>query len=566
MINRHRIFLREIIANYFGATEEELCNLGDITSKTFKSDIQTLDKALSKYKLCLYTKDNRYYIPFEQKESYLNAYEELIKEDDEQVLALENTERKIQILIHLCKSNDYLSMNLLADKLFVSKTSISSLIHELETEIPQKAKGTDLEISSRKGIKLHATEKQRRELLVRFFSLDDNLAINNHYLMLYLEKNNKEKIEQVQDLLIQFLKENHFEIANDNLNKLILHMMIIIQRVEHHKHLDESDYEFLPLYNSLSEKLSQIGIDIPAFDLSSLPLNRLNRAIILHPVVNVIIEKFVNEINEEFKTTILNINDTKSLAAHIDDLLSRENKSYVKKEFVYDHMLQRLLSAYLLCGKLCRIIRDFTGLEIDEENRFYMAMHIQWLYRKNLVINEKMLLYDSNISECEMIKIDLEKHFGSKATIEAVNVRWDIENKIKETDYAIILSTKSLLDSFNQIPFLKIHSFLTNDDYELIDKIVYKNKNVKILEAKFHKGRMLYKNETIVLDHDWIEIHDFHLTYVISDKIETSVYKMKVLTMTVFVFNYNYNTPFLKYHRMINSFGQMIKENKINCS
>lgn len=566
MINRHRIFLREIIANYFGATEEELCKIGDITSKTFKSDIQILDKALSKYKLCLYTKDNRYYIPFEQKESYLNAYEELIKEDDEQVLALENTERKIQILIHLCKSNDYLSMNLLADKLFVSKTSISSLIHELETEIPQKVKGTELKISSRKGIKLHASEKQRRELLVRFFSLDDNLAMNNHYLMLYLEKENKEKIEQVQDILIEFLKENQFEIANDNLNKLIMHMMIIIQRVKHAMHLDEKDYQFLPLYNSLSEKLSNIGIDISSFDLSSLPLNRLNRAIIIHPIVNVIIEEFVRSINSEFNTTIINIEDTKSLAAHIDDLLNRENKSYVKKEFVYDQMLQRLLSAYLLCGKLCKIIRDYTGIEIDEENRFYMAMHIQWLYRKNLVIHERMLLYDSNISECEMIKIDLEKHFGSKATIEAVQVRWDINQKINQNDYAIILSTKSLLDSFNQVPFLKIHSFLTNDDYDLIDKIVYKNKNVKILDAEFHKGCMLYGDELIVLDHDWIEIHDFRLTYVISDKIETSVYKMKESNRTVFVFNYNYNTPFLKYHRMINSFGQMIKENKIVCS
>lgn len=566
MINRHRIFLREIIANYFGSTEEELCKIGGITSKTFKSDIQILDKALSKYKLCLYTKDNRYYIPFDHKESYLNAYEELIKEDDEQVLALENTERKIQILIHLCKSNDYLSMNLLADKLFVSKTSISSLIHELETEIPQKVIGTELEISSRKGIKLHASEKQRRELLVRFFSLDDNLAMNNHYLMLYLEKENKEKIEKVQDILIEFLKENQFEIANDNLNKLIMHMMIIIQRVKHAMHLDEKDYQFLPLYNSLSEKLSNIGIDIPSFDLSSLPLNRLNRAIIIHPIVNVIIEEFVHSINSEFNTTIINIDDTKSLAAHIDDLLNRDNKSYVKKEFVYDQMLQRLLSAYLLCGKLCKIIRDYTGIEIDEENRFYMAMHIQWLYRKNLVIHERMLLYDSNISECEMIKIDLEKHFGSKATIEAVQVRWDINQKINENDYAIILSTKSLLDSFNQVPFLKIHSFLTNDDYDLIDKIVYKNKNVKILDAEFHKGCMLYGDELIVLDHDWIEIHDFRLTYVISEKIETSVYKMKESNRTVFVFNYNYNTPFLKYHRMINSFGQMIKENKIVCS
>ncbi len=566
MINRHRIFLREIIANYFGATEEELCKIGDITPKTFKSDIQILDKALKKYQLCLCNKDNRYYIPFEQKDSFLNAYEELIKEDDEQVLALENTERKIQILIHLCKSNDYLSMNLLADKLFVSKTSISTLIHELENEIPLKVKGTKLEISSRKGIKLCATEKQRRELLVQFFALDDNSAINNHYLMLYLEKENKEKIEQVQDVFLQFLKENHFEIANDNLNKLIIHMMIIIQRVKHDKHIEECDFQFIPLYNSLSEKLTSIDLKIPSFDLSSLPLNRLNRAVIIHPIVNEIIYEFVTSINDEFKTTILNIEDTKSLAAHIDDLLNKDNKSYVKKEFVYDQMLQRLLSAYLMCGKLCEIIKDLAKVEIDEENRFYMAMHIQWLYRKNLVINERMLLYDSNISECEMIKIDLEKHFGSKATIEAVNVRWDIENKIKENDYAIILSTKSLLDSFNQIPFLKIHSFLTNDDYELIDKIVYKNKNVKILEANFVDGCMLYKNECTTLNHDMIEIHGFYLTYVINDQIETSVYKMEILGKKAFVFNYNHNTPFLKYHRMINSFGQMIKENKISCS
>ena len=83
MISRHRMILKEIIANYFGASEEELCSMGEITTKTFKSDIQTLEKALSKYHLSILNEDNRYYIPFDQKEEYLNVYEELIKEGEE---------------------------------------------------------------------------------------------------------------------------------------------------------------------------------------------------------------------------------------------------------------------------------------------------------------------------------------------------------------------------------------------------------------------------------------------------------------------------------------------------
>ena len=40
------MILREIIANYFGASEESLCKMGDISAKTFKSDMQIIEKAL----------------------------------------------------------------------------------------------------------------------------------------------------------------------------------------------------------------------------------------------------------------------------------------------------------------------------------------------------------------------------------------------------------------------------------------------------------------------------------------------------------------------------------------
>ena len=565
MISRQKMILREIIANYFGESEEKLCKMGNITSKTFKSDMQIIEKALDKYHLKINEKDNRYFIPFELKKDYLKAYEEIIEEDEKQVLALENTERKIRILIDLCKMDCYLSMNLLADNLYVSKTSVSSLIHELEEEIPAKVKEAKLEVSGRKGVKLIASEKQRRELLVRFFAMDESKVKSNRFLLMYLEKNNIEKIEPVIRAVSHFLRINNFEISNNNIDKLIMHVLIILQRQEHNCHLDKQDIIFSPLYDDLKDELKKENIEIKTDELSSLPLLRLNRAILVNPIVNDIIKEFVEEIKEEYHTDILRLDDTKSLASHIDEIVSKGLSSYVKKDFVLEQMLQRLLNAYLICGNLCKIIKKYTGMDIDNEHRFYMAMHIQWLYRKNIYVNEKMLLYDSNISECEMIKIDLEKHFGSKATIIPVNIRWEINQILKENQIAIILSTNSILDDFGNVPFLKINSFLSDEDYRFIDKIVYKNKDVKVIKAQYDEETNIftYDNKELSLDNEIVEINNILFTHTVNSNLPMAVFEVSKDEKRLFVFNYNKNSDFLKYHRMVNSFGQRIKEKKI---
>ena len=120
MINRQKKFLREIIASYFGASDKELCSQGGISEKTLKSDLQMIQNALKKYQLSLCEKDGRISIPFEKKEDFLNAYEEIIHEDEGQTLGSEAEERKIFILSYLCRTSGYISMNMLADKLYLS--------------------------------------------------------------------------------------------------------------------------------------------------------------------------------------------------------------------------------------------------------------------------------------------------------------------------------------------------------------------------------------------------------------------------------------------------------------
>ena len=60
-----------------------------------------------------------------------------------------------------------------------------------------------------------------------------------------------------------------------------------------------------------------------------------------------------------------------------------------------------------------------------------------------------------------------------------------------------------------------------------------------------------------------MEINGLLMSHIVFEELPTAVFEVKKANKRLFVFNYNKETAFLKYHRMVNSFGQMIKEHKI---
>ncbi len=434
----------------------------------------------------------------------------------------------------------------------------------MKNEIPLIVKNTDIEISVKKGVKLKASEKEIRLLLAREFQKYETHVDENKVFLKYLNSDIREKMGDVSNAIRVFLHDYKYEISNEQIAKLIMHTMIIMQRVNKNQSLAEEDVNDAMIYQYYADTLAESGIHISSRELSSLPLLRLNRAVIKHPIVVEIVEDFIQEINKKYQENILLVEDAGPLIAHIDEMLSEEYPMPELEEFVLEQTVQRLLSAYMLAGRLCQMIEEKTGYAIDVEKRAYIAMHVQGLYRKHIFVNEAMLLYDSNISECNMIRTDLEKHFGSKATVDTVYVRWDIEKQLKQKEYAIILGTKSVLGAFGKIPFLKIHPFLTNADYTLINQIVYKNRPVEILKGKYNaaKNSFMYGSVEVKLDQEIIEIQGIRMMQSKEDFLETAVYQVEG-QKSFYILNYNSGSHFLVYHRLINRFGQMIKEHSV---
>lgn len=108
-----------------------------------------------------------------------------------------------------------------------------------------------------------------------------------------------------------------------------------------------------------------------------MPLTSLNRAVIENPLAYTIVSQFIEWANNEYHEELLRLDEADSLIAHLDELLKKGFRGTHLNDFTFDQMLQRLLSAYMLCGKLCELITAYTKIKPDNENRVYMAMHVQ---------------------------------------------------------------------------------------------------------------------------------------------------------------------------------------------
>ena len=111
--------------------------------------------------------------------------------------------------------------------------------------------------------------------------------------------------------------------------------------------------------------------------------------------------------------------------------------------------------------------------------------------------------------------------------------------------------------------FLKINPFVTNVDYDAINMIVYKNRPVVVKQATYDDDCMCFNGIRVKLDREIIYINGYYLMSSINDILDTAVYEFTYSNRHFFVLNYNLNDSFIVYHRLINRFGQMMKNKQI---
>lgn len=413
---------------------------------------------------------------------------------------------RISVIISSLLTETNVDIYDLADTLYVSRPTIEADINKIKKIIHE----FDLKITMSDSIlTLHGEEKSKRRLTSFLianeeygnFHIDDNHYLNDSYQTNII----KENIKKIFD-------ECHFIYNDYSLNNIILHILIIIDRLKHHnslydvlpsnlvtdieKHATFEIVQFLENYfditfseDEINNLMLFLSCNLATVDYNFINSENLNTYISIEcsNLTKLILEKIKNYYYlDDFDSIFIT-----RFSLHINNLLKRikadtSAHNPLKKEIMLSYPLVYDISAFI-----ADIIYDETGYIICEDEISLIALHIGG-FMESLQKEKKLLT---------AIYIYVDYHGFYKYNIEKIQRRFSDIIKIKYsvsiTDYDpdklqadLILSEAPLENK----EIILVSPFIKNEDYEIIEsktKKLIKNKSIKdfniSLEKLFHQ-------------------------------------------------------------------------------
>lgn len=209
----------------------QLSVLLNITDRTIRSDIQAINEILEKNgaKIKLKRKAG-YYIEINDQEKY-NTFLCSIKQTRTSNLELDSSQDRIKYLLNLLLySDEYMSLDDLADNIYVSKNTLQNYIKTLKAIFSKY----NLEYISKTnvGVKIIGNEDDKRKCLV-----ENVLSYNFQNYVTGFTKDEYTLFEGIDlDLLKQIisnkLKNAHIKTNDFNFKNLIIHFALMISRIQ----------------------------------------------------------------------------------------------------------------------------------------------------------------------------------------------------------------------------------------------------------------------------------------------------------------------------------------------
>ncbi|MCI5773792.1 MAG: PTS sugar transporter subunit IIA [Erysipelotrichaceae bacterium] len=494
------------ILNYFiknkslPLTLDELSTKFGISRRQITNYIKQLNHDVAPEKIIDNDKNGKYFL-VENFQKYLSVFE--IKQY--------SPKNRVSVIISSLLTNPEVDIFDLADNLYVSRPTVEADI----TKIKKIINEFNLKITINDNmLTMHGEEKDKRRLTSFLIANEKygNFNIDNTYL------NSSYQTNIIKDNIKRIFDECHFIYNDYSLNNIILHILIIIDRLKNHNSLYDvlpsnlvTDIEKHATFEMVQFLEDHFNITFPEDEINNLMLFlSCNLATVDY---NFISEENLNTyITDEcakLTSTILekinnyyyidnfdNIFITR-FSLHINNLLKRikANTSAhnpLKNEIMLSYPLVYDISAFI-----ADIIYDETGYIICDDEISLIALHIGGFMES--VQKENSLL--------TAIYIYVDYHGFYKYNIEKIQKKFEDKIKIKYSisisDYDpskiqadLILSEASL----NKIDAILISPFIKNEEYDLIEAAIKKLSKQKDINDFNLSLEYLFKNNLFFYD------------------------------------------------------------------
>ena len=241
-------------------SSERLASKFDVTERTIRNDIQEINLVLLENGAVIKLKRKYgYYIEITEDRLFGQFLEELEKENKSN-MELETSKDRIRyILSLLLESDDYISLNEIMDKVFISKNTLNNYIKTIKKIIEKYY----LEYIAKPnvGIKLIGTEDNKRKCImdhVITYDFDNYITgFTKEERALFIGID----LDYLKEITLSQLKRRNIETSDYNIKNLIIHLALMISRVKQNNYINlldiETDYSIMGIVESLCKDVEQ---------------------------------------------------------------------------------------------------------------------------------------------------------------------------------------------------------------------------------------------------------------------------------------------------------------------
>lgn len=480
-------------------TREDIKNLGSI----LKEHGATITSIISKGYL-LEIKDNHKFRKFLQTLSQNNSADGKIPDTPEE---------RVTYIIRKILLNDYIKLDDLADELYISRSTIQQDMKHVRN-ILQKY-GISLEPRPNYGLKAVGDEIKKRFCLSEYL-FERNEKKKSPFFTPLSSSLSVEEVNKIKSIILKKIDTYQTTLSDIAINNLLIHIAIACERIisGHYVAMYHSDVQEIK-----KQKEFDVAKEIVK-DVEQLYHIRFPQEEVVYIAMHLLGTKLLSQTKDEFDHVI--DEEIFQLVTFILEKIEEQLELDIKddEELIYglslhlkpavnrikfgmnirNPMLEDIKNNYPLAyeaGIIAGIaIKELTGIEIDENETGYIALHIgAAIERKKLDAGPKqcLIVCASGMGTARLIYYRLKSYFGNNLKIAGTTEYYKLK-QYDLTNIDFIVSSIPVTMPFD-IPVIEVNAVIGEKDLQKIEKFLVKQQ-IKPAVSSFFLEDFMFLQQT----------------------------------------------------------------------
>lgn len=459
----------------------------NISVRTLRSDISLLNDILADHGAAVLLKRGEgYYIEVRNTETF-SAFVHSLTSQSAPTLGLETTESRIRYLISiLLLSDDYLTLDYMADTVFVSTATLQNYLKNIYKILEDY--DLDYILRPDRGVKVVGDEKNKRSCMIdnllHFHNKEYTSDFTNEEQFLFQSIDLDELKKIISDV---FLLAN-IGITDMNLKRLTIHTALMYLRIKNEQYITfKKAYTIDPAFEDLLTTIVRILEDryqiyisdgekeylyvhiISNADCNILDISDSNVDALLTRLLDCIYQDYSFDLRDD---PIL----MEDLSKHMKSILSTKSLSLEKKNPLINTIRNNFPLPFeitLTCIRKAFIDLPFS---LTEDDAGYIALHIgaaiERCFSGKYEAKNIILVSDGSHATARILEARLQNYYSNKINIQMICSCSQMESlpdeQLSEVDF--IISTAPL--KRNDRPVVIVDFALKKQDIEAISRML----------------------------------------------------------------------------------------------